>query len=291
MRVIVTGASGFLGRRLMRALHIAGAQAVGTWSTTPREGLERLDITDARAVDEAFAAGRFDVCIHAAARCNLDDCERHRTLASTTNVVGTGHVVEACRRTRTRLVYVSTDHVFDGAPASAYVETDAPRPLQHYGVTKREGELLALTLEDALVLRVPLLYGLAGPDEKATFVTSTLERLAAGQPVYADGEQVRYPVLVDEVAAVLARLAEGGVGGVLHFSGAEATTKYSWARRLAHAFNLDVTLVHARKESSLAARPRDNRLGSTRLSALGFEPPLTLTEGLDVLRHQREAAR
>lgn len=289
MKVIVTGASGFLGRRVMRALRMEGVQAQGTWSATPRQGLMRLDITDARAVDAAFAEGRFDVCIHAAARCNLDDCERHRSAATNINVGGTGNVVEACRRTRTRLLYVSTDHVFDGAPARTYVETDEPRPLQHYGVTKREGELLALTLEDALVLRVPLLYGLTGPDEKATFVTSTLEQLATGQPVYVDSEQVRYPVLVDEVAGLLARLAGGGVRGVLHFSGGEATTKYSWARRLAHAFNLDVSLVRTRKESSLAMRPRDNRLESTRLSALGLKAPFSLAEGLDVLRHQRGA--
>lgn len=289
MKVIVTGASGFLGRRVMRALRMEGVQAQGTWSATPRQGLMRLDITDARAVDLAFSEGRFDVCIHAAARCNLDDCERQRSAATNINVGGTGNVVEACRRTRTRLLYVSTDHVFDGAPARTYVETDEPRPLQHYGVTKREGELLVLTLEDALVLRVPLLYGLTGPDEKATFVTSTLEQLATGQPVYVDGEQVRYPVLVDEVAGLLTRLAGGGVRGVLHFSGGEATTKYAWARRLAHAFNLDVSLVRTRKESSLAVRPRDNRLESTRLSALGLKAPFSLSEGLDVLRHQREA--
>jgi dTDP-4-dehydrorhamnose reductase len=291
MRVIVTGASGFLGRRVLRTLAAASADAIGTCNTKPRDGLMQLDITNANVVDAAFAAGHFDVCIHAAARCNLDDCERAQAAASATNVQGTLNVVEACRRARTRLLYVSTDHVFDGEPRDAYVESDEPRPIQHYGVTKREGELLALTLDDAFVLRVPLFYGITGPEEKSTFVSSTLEKLELRHPVYADDEQVRYPVLADEVSGLLVCAAERGIRGVLHFSGTEPTTKYSWAKRLAQAFGFDASLVRAKKDESLAARPRDNRLGSNRLAALGLEPALTLAEGLDILRHQRQGMR
>lgn len=284
MRVLVTGGSGFLGWRVQRRLS-CDADVVGTYCTDPRgrSSLVRLDVTARDEVTSLLTSYRFDVVVHAAANCNLEHCETHADEVHALNVEGTRNVVEACRVTGTRHIYISTDHVFDGRPTVAYTESDEPRPIQRYGATKLEGERIVSSLEDALILRVPILYGPCSRREKQNFATSTLRKLMAGEQVAADDHQIRYPVLAEDVAELVAGLAPSTVTGVLHYSSDVGVTKYDWARAATDEFGLSRDLIVPRRDEGTARRPQDNRMTSTRLAGLGIAPPRPVGEGLSFL--------
>jgi dTDP-4-dehydrorhamnose reductase len=289
LRCLVTGGSGFLGRRLVSHLGCLGT-AVGTYRSRPHPDLPmvQLDVTQKSQVDALVDEGGFDVCVHAAANRDVEACEDDPRAAVRLNVHATRFVAEACRRAGTRLVYISTDHVFDGLPGRTYDEDDEPRPIQVYGFTKLAGELEALRTPGALCIRAPVLHG-APADNEDDFPGQVLRRLRIGATIAADDAAARYPVLVDELADAVARLCSGAVAGIVHFSSAEGVTKYAWARMLAEAFDLDPACVIARPQAGRAARPRDNHLTSKRLAALGLTAPTNVSDAVRALRRAGQA--
>jgi dTDP-4-dehydrorhamnose reductase len=291
MRCLVTGGSGFLGRRLVQHLGRLGT-VVGTYHSTPHPDLPlvALDVTQQSEVDALMDEGGFDVCVHAAANRDVEACEDDPRAAVRLNVHATRYVAEACRRTGTRLVYISTDHVFDGLPRTTYDEDDEPRPIQVYGFTKLAGELEAHRTPDALCVRAPVLHGADPRGNEDDFPVQVLRRLRDGGTVAADDDAVRYPVLVDELAEAVGRFCSGGVSGVVHVSSAEGVTKYAWARLIAEAFDLDPACVVARPQGGRAARPRNNHLTSNRLAALGLPAPTTVTDAVRLLRRADRTA-
>src|SRR5262249_27575774 len=141
--LLITGASGLLGAHLLRCLAAGGARAVA-WSGT-RGGelfgfpLRPVDLTDSGAVAEAFGAARPAAVIHAAAPARIADCAREPERAHAVNAAATARLAELCAAAGARLVFVSTDLVFDGERAP-YREADGPAPLSAYGLAKAEGE-------------------------------------------------------------------------------------------------------------------------------------------------------
>jgi dTDP-4-dehydrorhamnose reductase len=273
-RVLVTGGSGFLGGRLLKRLS-TDVEATGTFMQTARRELPliQLDVTDRDAVRRLFSSGRFDICVHSAANCNVEWCEVHDQLAYTLNVEGTRNVVDACNATGTRLIFISTDHVFDGTPGTAYTEDVLPRPLQRYGASKLEAEGIVRTHAGSLTLRLPTLYGKHEPGEKESFLGHALRVLGQGEPLEADNVAIRYPVLIDDAADCIAHLLQCSVEGVLHYSSDQGVTKYEWGRLIAAVSDLDPDLVMPTTEGGTARRPKDNRLTSRRLGAIGLAPP------------------
>ena len=265
---------------------------MGTYHSRPQPDLPmvELDVTQQSQVDALLDEGGFDVCVHAAANRDVEACEDDPRAAVRLNVHATRYVAEACRRVGTRLVYISTDHVFDGLPRRTYDEDDEPRPIQVYGFTKLAGELEALRTPGALCIRAPVLHGAAPSGNEDDFPVQVLRRLRIGATIAADDDAVRYPVLVDELAEAVARLCAGGVSGVVHFSSAEGVTKYAWARLLAEEFDLDPACVVAGPQVGRAARPRDNHLTSKRLAALGLTAPTNVSDAVRALRRAGQAA-
>ena len=215
--ILVTGASGFLGSRVLALL---GA-ATGWHHRHAGPNTVAVDITDAAEVERYFSENHVDVCIHCAANPNVNSCEADPIAAERLNVEGTRHVAAACSTAKARLIHISTDYVFDGARES-YCEEDPPAPLQVYGRTKAQGEALAAAVPGSLIVRLPLLYG---PEFAA--------KLRAGEEAALDDTAWRQPTHVDDAAAVLARLVDAKLAGILHVAADKGTTKYAWALRLA----------------------------------------------------------
>src|SRR5579862_9250883 len=151
MRVLIVGASGFIGG----ALHSAfGADAVGTYCTHLVAGLQPLDMRDAAAVERLVQEVRPEVIVHPAAQPHVDWCEDHADESHAINVTGARNVAVAARRAGARFVFFSTDYVFSGA-SGPYREDARTDPPNVYGRHKREAELLiADTLDDHLIVRV-----------------------------------------------------------------------------------------------------------------------------------------
>lgn len=140
-KLIITGASGLLGSKIVNlAKAKKDYRAIPLHNTKPLYSNSlKLDITNRKEVFDLFRKIKPDVVIHTAAETNVDRCETQKELSWKINVEGTRNIAEACSKTGAKMVYVSTDYVFDGEKG-LYTEEDKPNPVNHYGITKLEGE-------------------------------------------------------------------------------------------------------------------------------------------------------
>lgn len=268
--IAVTGASGFLGRIVARRLESAG-RILRLGHTQGGPDVERLDLRDADAVRAWAARARPDVVIHGAAYRDPDFCESH---PEETERLNAGAVRNLCAALPegARLVFISTDYVFNGQKPP-YHEDDPPSPIQEYGRSKALGEQAALARPGSLVLRIPLLIGMA-PDFAssgfiAQIITQHLKRTDAHE---CDGVLIRYPTWIDDVAEALAFLLERRAEGIFHMSGSDRLTRYDAVRAAARV--LGFTCDHVRPSTRVvpraAARPPDSALATDKICALGF---------------------
>lgn len=216
MRMLVTGAQGQLGRELEQVL-------IG-------EDLILADHADYdlrdRSIGQKIAKQYPHIIIHAAAFTNVDGCERDPLTAFQVNACGTRRVAQGAASIGARLVYISTDYVFDGMQTSPYTETDQVHPLNMYGWSKLLGEQEAQeACPDALIVRTSWLYGVHGKN----FVKTILQ-LSARQPeISVVNDQQGSPTYARHLAEVIRELIRRDVRGVVHVGGEGACSWYDFA--------------------------------------------------------------
>lgn len=269
MRLLVTGASGYLGGYLLRELG-SRSNTVIAWGGA-RAGevqgfqLTPIDLTDPNEIVAAFRHARPDAVIHAGAMANVADCFRQPERANQVNVGGTALLAELAAETKARLVYASTDLVFDGARGS-YREEDATNPLSVYGQTKREAELAVLAGPGNVVVRLSWLFGptLTG---RESFFDQQLGALRQGRPLVLFDDEWRTPLSLPVAARVLFDLADADVNGILHVGGPERLSRWAMGQRLAAFMRLAASNWRACSRDAVPGtepRPRDASLDSTR---------------------------
>jgi len=292
-RVLVIGASGFLGRYL--ALHLTTRQRVmGSYHAHPiaLDGCAStpLDIMDERGVRETFEAFRPHVVIHTAALSDVDACEANPETAYGINVQGTEHVARATAAVGARLIHISTDQIYDGSH-TGYDEADEPRPLMVYGRTKLEGERRAAALcGDTVILRLALLYGW-GSAVRPRFSDWLAKGLREGREVPLFVDQYRTPLFVAQGAEIIGQLLQApGMRGVFNLGGGERLSRYAFGLKFCDMFAFPKEQVKPMAMESLgqrAKRPKDCALNSSKISALLHIKPLTVAEGLQAMKAQR----
>ena len=255
MRILITGASGQLGSELCRVL----AQ-----DTVIPKDLPDFDLTRSDIVDQIVDA-RPDVIIHAGAYTDVDGAEREPDRATAVNVTGTELVATAAARTGARLFYVSTDYVFDGTQPVPYREEDRPHPLNHYGLTKWQGEQAVLSSgARALVIRTAWLYGRQGKN----FVKSIM-RAAQEQPVLnVVHDQRGCPTYAGDLAATVALLLHREVEGILHVTNRGHCSWHEFAQAIVQEMGLSVPVlpITTAQAGRPAMRPPYSVLSYDRLS-------------------------
>lgn len=267
MRVLLTGGAGFVGRCVRRGL---GAFEVAAPSHA------ELDIADPAAVERAVGALKPGAVIHAAAVSKPEQCEREPELARRVNREGTAAVARACARAGARLIFFSTDMVFDGK-SPPYRETDPPAPAGVYPVGKADSErVIGDLLPDAVVLRQSLAYGWNRPRE-AFFSDWLYESLAAGKKLKLFSDQVRTMFYGEDIGRVLAAILKSGAafpGGLYHLAGPERLSRYEYGLRFCRAFGFDEGLISPEPMPETdVPRPKDCSLDGSKLNAaLGFSP-------------------
>ncbi|WP_327324797.1 dTDP-4-dehydrorhamnose reductase [Streptomyces sp. NBC_01210] len=274
-RLYLTGADGMLGTALAAAL--AADPVTGGWDVHG-VSVKDFDIADAAAVGRSIGEFRPDVVVHTAAHAVVDDCERDPTLALRVNIAGVRNVADACRRTGSRLVHISSDYVFDGAapPDGGYRETDLPSPLSVYGLTKLAGERICGLLGDrALSVRTSWLFG--GADERVDVVLAALRLAAAGEPAALVADQYSLPTYTGDLARALVFLLTRPepVAGTVHVANAGTASWYDVGlamRELRPDMPEPKPLTMA-ECGFVGGRPRDSSLSTERLAALGLTLP------------------
>jgi dTDP-4-dehydrorhamnose reductase len=267
MRLLVTGATGLLGSRLLHAFP-PGWDVTGACHSEPVPGMVELELESVHSVLRVLQSGHYDWVVHCAAVRSPDECERDPRRAMAVNAHGTEYVARAASRAGIRMVYASTDYVFAGDDPP-YSEEDAPAPLNVYGHSKLAGEQRALAVPGALVVRMPALYSLdvSAPNN---VLTGLRVALSEGRRVDADDRYVRYYTLAGDVARAIAFLAESRQRGICHVSSEQRSTKLRFLRRAAEAMGLDPSLVVEVEPSEEGAqRPDDCHLDAALYRSLG----------------------
>jgi len=288
LRVLVTGAAGQLGRDLLACL--AGELPVGgspAWFAGARlpacealgTDLPELDLTDRSAVRAFLAILRPQVVVHGAAWTDVDACEADPGKAFAVNGLATRHVVEAARMVGARVVYISTDYVFDGESPGAYTEWDPPRPRSVYGRSKLAGEL-ELGPGDTTV-RTSWVCGAHGRN-----MVRTVLRLAAGEGTLRFvADQRGCPTFTADLAVAVARLVVEDRPGRFHLTNAGVTTWHGLAAEVLRQIGQDPARVQAISTAELdpprpAPRPANSALENLAWRASGLPAMPSWQDGL-----------
>lgn len=268
MKALVIGASGRVGRHLMRLLAARGDEAVGTYASRPFAGGVPLHIDDGAAVASLLRTLRPATVFQPGSQTHVDACEERPEEARRINVDGVANVARGCAAAGAALVSFSTDYVFDGA-GGPYAESAEPRPLSAYGRSKLEGERAALEAGiPAVVVRTASVYEFLPGD--GNFLMFVHDRLAAGRSVSCYTDQSGTPSHAPDVAAAALAVADARLTGIVHAAGPGFMDRHAFALKVAAAFGLDPALVVATTSAGMpqrAARPARAGLVSTRLEA------------------------
>jgi len=277
--ILVTGASGLLGSSvLLRALEMQ-KEVVGIYNRYPFRlygaACHSIDLTDFNATRTAVATLRPSTIIHCAAATNVDWCEEHIQEARRINVSASSFLAQLANEINAKLVYVSTDGVFDGTHGH-YSETDLPAPLNVYAQTKLLAEQEVLRAHSsALIVRVTF-YG-RNVQPKQSLAEWVLDQLRQGNTVPGFTDVYFCPILVDDLAEIILEMVDRDLSGIYHVVGTEKVSKYEFARRLATAFGFNPTQVAPTKIADAqlrARRPHDTSLNTEKVSrALGRSMP------------------
>lgn len=287
MRVLILGGGGIVAHYL-NSTAPAGTQVTLVWhEQQPQPGsaaLRRCDLTRSEDVRTLLRETRPDVIFDAAGQSNVDACEQHPAAARASNVDATRHLLTALREYPSRLIYLSTNAVYDGRHAP-YRE-DSPRdPVNTYGRLKQECEDLVSAAGQSIA-RLIFTLGWSPASSRTNPLPWMVSTLRAGKTLNLVHD-VRENVLPAPFAAeVLWHLAATGFRGTLNVAGSEIVTRAELGVRIARVFGLDETRINPVASSfftSIAPRPADTSYDTTKLRGLGLTPP-PLDDALAQLR-------
>jgi len=243
MRILVTGANGLLGRKLVSVI---GEQKDLELITTSRKGRDNevlLDVTDLSNLKAVVDRYKPDVIINAAAMTQVDQCEANPAECWKQNVESVMHLVTVCDINKIHLVHVSTDFVFNGNKGPLD-ESAVPDPVNFYGKSKLEGEKIILDSRcSAVILRTVLVYGVTSDMSRSNIVLWVKKSLEEKKPINVVNDQFRTPTLAEDLATGCVLAARKKATGIYHVSGYEMMTPYDIAMKTAGFFELDKTLI------------------------------------------------
>ena len=262
MRHLIIGASGQVGGHLWRRLrHQATEEVMGTYFSHPEEGQRALDFTDGVAVRQLLERYQPDVLWMPAAMPDVDRCEKDPALSYRLNVEAPCQVGELARDIQAKVVFFSTDYVFDGT-AGPYKETDDPNPLQVYGRHKVQTETFLLQhVPSTLLIRPAWVY--SNDPNPRNFVFRIVEQLKSGNIVNAAVDQVNTPTDSDDLIQRALTAVHRGDEGIRHIVGPKRLNRYDLTISIAREHGYAESLVKPITTTSLnlaAKRPLDGGL-------------------------------
>ena len=264
MKILVTGADGMLGRDLVEVSLAAGHEV---------RGLARidLDVTDPERVRDRLEIDRPDVVVNCAAWTDVDGAEDHPDAADLVNGEGAANVAEAAASVDARVLYVSSDYVFDGTKGEPYVESDPPAPISAYGRSKLKGEEATLFANPrAFVVRTSWLFGAGGPN----FVETMLRAGETEGKVLVVHDQVGCPTWTTHLSVALVRLLDTDRFGIHHMAATGHCSWYDFAREIFDRAAMEVVTLSATTEmlGRKAPRPAFSALESEYEDAIELPP-------------------
>lgn len=294
-RVLITGGTGLLGLAIQQ-LAPMGTQGFSVYF--PERSLPEplpfpiraADVTDRRQMQSVFEWAIPDVVIHTAAIGSVDFAERNREQARKVNVGGTEVVAELCQIFNSRLIYISSNAVFDGI-TPFYSEVAPVNPINYYGQLKVEAENIVLNSSiQGVIVRPILMYGWPYPGERDNPVVWWIRSLESGKGIKVVDNVFSKPLSVWSCVEAVWAIVERGASGIYHVAGRDHISLYQFALLTAEVFNLNTDLIEPVPDSyfpEIAPRPRDTSFDTTKLEEeLGWKP-VGVKEGLLSMKNRR----
>lgn len=267
MKIAIFGVSGQLGRDVATAL-----------ASHRIDGVDhaRADVRNADDVARLVEALAPDWVVNCAAMTNVDGCEHDPLAAFEANALGPRNLARACATRDARFLHISTDYVFDGARGTAYAETDLPRPINAYGISKLAGEHFArYECARTAIVRTSGLYGVHMCRGKGSnFVETMLARAAAGGPLRVVADERLTPTFTADLALQIRAMVEADVpAGVYHATSGGDCSWHEFTVELMRLAGVRVTVepMRASQWESPTRRPANSVLENRALRALGLD--------------------
>lgn len=290
LRLLVTGASGLLGHKLVKRALEKNHEVYSIYKENQTDLGKpiKIDLTNRDLVFETITNIKPQVIVHAAAYTDVDGCETNKELALKVNAEATRHIAMASAELNSHLIYVSTDYVFNGEKG-LYTEEDQPNPINYYGYTKLKGEEYVKKYAKAwCIARTSVVYGWH-LTKKLNFATWLINNLSKRKEVKVLIDQHVSPTLNTNLAEMLLEIAEKRFNGILHTAGAARVSRYEFALKLAEVFNLNADLIKPTKTNEMfweAKRPKDSSLKVSKAEAILNVKPLKLGDALEAMKKQ-----
>ena len=263
MKVLVTGVKGQLGYDVVNELEKRGHTAVGT-------DVDNMDITNPELVEKTLDEVRPDAVIHCAAYTAVDAAEDNVELCRRINAEGTKNIAVVCEKLGIKMMYISTDYVFNGEGDNFWEPDDVREPLNVYGQTKYEGELeVEKHVEKFFIVRIAWVFGVNGKN----FIKTMLRLGENNKTIKVVNDQVGSPTYTYDLARLLVDMIETDKYGRYHATNEGLCTWYEFAKEIFRQAGMDVEVrpVTSDEFPSKAKRPHNSRISKEKLTEAGFE--------------------
>ena len=263
MRFLITGVKGQLGYDLNRELLKRGHEVVGV-------DIEEMDITDYEACDRVITEARVDGVFHCAAYTAVDASEDHEDLCMKINVEGTENIARVCEKLDIRMMYISTDYVFNGQGERPWEPDDLREPINTYGKSKYLGEVAVTDyVEKFFIVRISWVFGINGKN----FVGTMLNLAKDHDTLRIVSDQIGSPTYTYDLSRLLVDMMETDKYGFYHATNEGLCTWYEFAEAIFEKAGIKMNLIPVTTEeySAKATRPKNSRMNKDKLDEMGFE--------------------
>lgn len=272
MKVFVTGVKGQLGYDVMNELEKQGLEGIGV-------DIDEMDITDADQVNKVIKDAAPDAVIHCAAYTAVDAAEDNEEICRKVNAQGTENIAKVCEELDIKMMYISTDYVFNGQGERPWEPDDEREPLNVYGQTKYEGELaIEEHVKKFFTVRIAWVFGVNGKN----FIKTMLNLGKTHDHLTVVDDQTGSPTYTYDLARLLVDMIQTDKYGRYHATNEGLCTWYEFACEIFKQAGMDVSVapVSSDEYPAKAKRPSNSRMDKSKLTANGFQPLPTWQDAL-----------
>lgn len=272
MKVLVTGVKGQLGHDVVNELKKRGHEYIGV-------DRKAMDVTDPVSVEKVLTESKADAVVHCAAYTAVDAAEDNVEVCRKVNAYGTENIAKVCGKLGQKMIYLSTDYVFDGEGTRPWEPDDERNPLNVYGQTKYEGELaVEKYVEKYFIVRIAWVFGINGKN----FIKTMLNLSKKTNRITVVNDQIGSPTYTYDLARLLVDMAETEQYGRYHATNEGVCSWYEFACEIFRQAGIEMEVVPVTSEEyqAKAKRPGNSRMDKSKLTEKGFTPLPTWQDAL-----------